>query len=105
MGEQPAYRFVDDPHAGHQQQHGLKQRGEVLDFAVAVEMGAIGRPVILDGEIVAFSDRVLPFAIIQKRLGRREVTEKLLRDAPVVYFAFDLLYLHGQALFELERAA
>ena len=61
---------------------------------------AIGRPVILDGEIVAFSDRILPFAIIQKRLGRREVSLKLLRDAPVVYFAFDLLYLHGQALFE-----
>src|SRR6059058_4951560 len=30
---------------------------------------AIGRGVILDGEIVAFRDRILPFAIIQKRLG------------------------------------
>src|SRR5215208_580493 len=29
----------------------------------------LGRSVILDGEIVAFSDRILPFAIIQKRLG------------------------------------
>ena len=32
-----------------------------------------GRSVILDGEIVAFRDRILPFAIIQKRLGRRQV--------------------------------
>src|SRR5205807_3179969 len=32
---------------------------------------ALGHSVILDGEIVAFSDRILPFAIIQKRLGRR----------------------------------
>ncbi|HEX8252092.1 MAG TPA: ATP-dependent DNA ligase [Thermoanaerobaculia bacterium] len=55
---------------------------------------------ILDGEIVAFSDRILPFAIIQKRLGRRQVSAKLMADAPVVFFAFDLLYLDGEALFE-----
>ncbi|HUP62760.1 MAG TPA: ATP-dependent DNA ligase [Thermoanaerobaculia bacterium] len=61
---------------------------------------ALGRSLILDGEIVAFSDRVLPFATIQKRLGRREVSEKLMQDAPVVYFAFDLLFLDGEALFE-----
>jgi len=61
---------------------------------------ALGRALILDGEIVAFHDRVLPFALLQKRLGRREVTEKLLGDAPVVYFAFDLLYLDGDALFD-----
>lgn len=56
--------------------------------------------VILDGELVAFSDRILPFAVIQTRLGRRKVSEKLLRDAPVAFFAFDLLYLDGEALFE-----
>jgi DNA ligase 1 len=60
----------------------------------------LGRSVILDGEIVAFSDRILPFAIIQKRLGRRQVSAKLLAEAPVVFFAFDLLYLNGEALFE-----
>lgn len=68
----------------------------------------LGHEVILDGEIVAFSDRVLPFATIQKRLGRRKVTEALLRDAPVAFFAFDLLYLDGEPLFEKplrERAA
>jgi DNA ligase-1 len=58
------------------------------------------RPLILDGEIVAFSDRILPFATLQKRLGRRQVTAKLLADAPVVFFAFDLLYLDGDVLFE-----
>ncbi|HEY0159261.1 MAG TPA: ATP-dependent DNA ligase [Thermoanaerobaculia bacterium] len=60
----------------------------------------LGRSVILDGEIVAFSDRILPFAIIQKRLGRRVVSDKLLAEAPVVFFAFDLLFLDGEALFE-----
>ena len=61
---------------------------------------ALGRSVILDGEIVAFSDRILPFAIIQKRLGRRQVSARLMSDAPVVYFAFDLLFLDGEPLFE-----
>src|SRR5207248_4667705 len=56
--------------------------------------------VILDGEIVAFSDRILPFAIIQTRLGRRKVSEKLLAEAPVVFFAFDRLYLDGEPLCE-----
>ncbi|MFP5246191.1 MAG: ATP-dependent DNA ligase, partial [Thermoanaerobaculia bacterium] len=60
----------------------------------------LGRAMILDGEIVAFSDRILPFAIIQKRLGRRQVSAKLLAEAPVVFFAFDLLYLDGEALFD-----
>ena len=57
--------------------------------------------IILDGEIVAFRDRILPFAVIQTRLGRRKVTENLLRDAPVAFFAFDLLYENGEPLFEL----
>ncbi len=62
---------------------------------------AMGRSAILDGEIVAFSDRILPFAIIQKRLGRRQVSAKLLSEAPVVFFAFDLLFLDGEVLFEV----
>jgi DNA ligase-1 len=61
---------------------------------------ALGHSLILDGEIVAFSDRILPFAVIQTRLGRKKISEKLLADAPVVFFAFDLLYLDGEALFE-----
>src|SRR5438552_16396144 len=59
----------------------------------------LDRSVILDGEIVAFSDRILPFAIIQTRLGRRKVSESLLREAPVAFFAFDLLFENGEALF------
>lgn len=56
--------------------------------------------VILDGEIVAFDGRVLPFAVLQKRIGRRQVTERMRRESPVVFFAFDILYANGQAIFE-----
>jgi DNA ligase-1 len=61
----------------------------------------LGHDTVLDGEIVAFSDRVLPFATIQKRLGRRKVSDSLLRDAPVVFFAFDILFADGEVLFEM----
>ena len=61
---------------------------------------ALGHDAVLDGEIVAFNDRVLPFATIQKRLGRRKVSDTLLRDAPVVFFAFDLLFIDGDVLLE-----
>jgi DNA ligase 1 len=61
---------------------------------------ALGRSVILDGEIVAFNGRILPFAVIQTRLGRRKVSEKLLADAPVAFFAFDILFHDGQPIFE-----
>lgn len=61
----------------------------------------LGHAAILDGEIVAFSDRILPFAVIQTRLGRRKVSEKLLAEAPVAFFAFDVLYADGEALFEM----
>src|SRR5205085_6960885 len=56
--------------------------------------------VILDGEIVAFRDRILPFAVIQTRLGRRKVSATLLADAPVAFFAFDILFVDCEALFE-----
>lgn len=57
--------------------------------------------VILDGEVVAFREKILPFAVIQKRLGRRKVSDELQREAPVVFFAFDLLYAGGEPFFEM----
>lgn len=68
---------------------------------LATAARALGHSVVLDGEIVAFRDRVLPFATIQTRLGRRKVSEALLRDAPVVFFAFDILFVDGEVLFEV----
>ncbi|CAN5426641.1 ATP-dependent DNA ligase [soil metagenome] len=54
---------------------------------------------LLDGEIVPYRDgRVLPFAHIQKRLGRKVLTAKILRENPAVFIAFDALYWNGQAL-------
>ncbi|HEX7150479.1 MAG TPA: ATP-dependent DNA ligase [Thermoanaerobaculia bacterium] len=104
--------FADDKYDGIRAQIHTDGGGEVRIYSrtldnvthrfpeVEAAARALGRPAILDGEIVAFSDRILPFAVIQTRLGRRKVSEKLLADAPVVFFAFDLLYLDGEPLFE-----
>jgi DNA ligase-1 len=51
---------------------------------------------VLDGEILPFRDgKPLPFALLQTRIGRKNVTKKQLQDAPVVFVAYDLLEWQG----------
>ncbi|HEY2234271.1 MAG TPA: ATP-dependent DNA ligase [Candidatus Angelobacter sp.] len=64
---------------------------------------AFPEPLILDGEILAWSPdtaQALPFSELQKRLGRKKVSEDMLRQVPVVYMAFDVLYAGGELLIE-----
>ncbi|HEV2115358.1 MAG TPA: ATP-dependent DNA ligase [Terriglobales bacterium] len=64
--------------------------------------------VILDGEIVAWNRAVeegteshaLPFSELQKRLGRKMVTETMMRSVPVAYVAFDVIYADGELLID-----
>ena len=62
---------------------------------------------VLDGEILSFEKNndenskinggvVLPFALLQTRIGRKNVTRKQLQDAPVAFFAYDILELNGE---------
>ena len=56
---------------------------------------------ILDGEIVAWrhnhdGGHALPFGEIQKRLGRKQVSEKLIKEVPVAYVVFDVIYAGGE---------
>jgi DNA ligase-1 len=57
---------------------------------------ALNRGVILDGEIVASrGEQVLPFAELQKRLGRREDDLFMREEIPIRFIAFDLLWKDG----------
>ncbi len=61
---------------------------------------------ILDGEIVAFEDgRKLTFFDLQKRLGRKSDGADLFAaasaDVPVVFVAFDLLWLNGRSMLKV----
>ncbi len=62
-------------------------------------LAAFPEDVILDGEVLAWSleeGRALPFSQLQKRLGRKKVTASMMRDVPVAYVVFDVLYADGE---------
>ncbi|MFL6696186.1 MAG: ATP-dependent DNA ligase [Vitreoscilla sp.] len=51
---------------------------------------------VLDGEIVVWREgRVQAFADLQKRIGRKTVSKKILADLPVAFLAYDLLEADG----------
>ncbi len=57
--------------------------------------------VLMDGEICVFTDNTIQsFQWLQKRMGVKYPTSKLLQDYPVVFVAFDLLYHEGETLFK-----
>jgi ATP-dependent DNA ligase len=68
---------------------------------------SITEPIILDGEILAWSpaeSRALPFNSLQQRLGRKRVSTELRRQAPVVFMAFDILYRAPRLLLDIPLA-
>jgi bifunctional non-homologous end joining protein LigD len=69
---------------------------------LARELGA--RRMILDGEVVAFDERGRPsFERIQTRmhLASDSAVKRRMRDTPVTYVIFDLLYLDGHSTLPL----
>ncbi|VTU16137.1 Putative DNA ligase-like protein/MT0965 [Variovorax sp. PBL-H6] len=81
----------------------LWSRGEELvtdRFPELAEMGrALPDGTVLDGEVVVWrEDRVQPFAELQKRIGRKTLTPKLLREIPAVLLGYDLLEWQGRDL-------
>ncbi|GAA4357835.1 ATP-dependent DNA ligase [Variovorax defluvii] len=81
----------------------LWSRGEELVTDRFPELAEMGRSLpegtVVDGEIVVWrEDRVQPFAELQKRIGRKTLTPKLLREIPVVLLAYDLLEWEGRDL-------
>jgi DNA ligase-1 len=76
-------------------------RGEELVTDVYPEIAQVGAALpegtVLDGEILAWQDGApLPFFVLQRRLGRKSVTTRLLREAPVQIMVYDLLEWQGE---------
>ncbi len=44
--------------------------------------------------------RALPFSALQQRLGRKKVSEKLMREVPVAYLVFDVFYAGRELLID-----
>jgi DNA ligase-1 len=80
-------RTLDD--VGH-------QFPEIIDAAAR-----LGTKIIADAEIVGFKDdQVLPFALLQKRLGRKRPPPSLIEEIPVGLMIFDLLLQEDRNLID-----
>jgi DNA ligase-1 len=106
-----------------------RTRDEITESFPELPDALAGLPqeAILDGEIVAWSylsepdpeyenverrapspvtaeakaiGRALPFSALQRRLGRKKVSEKLMRDVPVAYLVFDVLYAGDELMID-----
>ena len=52
--------------------------------------------IAIDGEIIPCVDQQpLPFALLQTRIGRKNITKKQLQEAPIAFFVYDLLEYEG----------
>ncbi|MBA4263804.1 MAG: ATP-dependent DNA ligase [Comamonadaceae bacterium] len=83
----------------------LWSRGEELVTDRFPELSALGDALpdgtVIDGEIVVWRDaQPQPFAELQRRIGRKTLGAKLLREVPVALLAYDLLEAEGNDLRE-----
>src|SRR5258706_1425895 len=106
----PAEFFVEDKFDGIRAQAHV-QDGRVAIFSRTLDeissrfpelqapLAALPTDVILDGEIItARGAEILPFSDLQKRLGRKTISDELLASTPVAFVAWDSLYSTGRML-------
>jgi len=113
-GEKMPVVYVEDKFDGIRAQlHASRTRSEIFSRdlkritgqfpEIAEQARQFSEEVILDGEIIAFAeDRKLTFFDLQKRLGRKtdalDLFETSSADVPVIFVAFDLLFLDDRSL-------
>jgi DNA ligase-1 len=79
----------------------LWSRGEELITDRFPEIEAVGallpEGTVIDGEVLPWKDGApLPFAQMQRRIGRKALGPKILADVPVVLIGYDLLERRGE---------
>ncbi len=57
--------------------------------------------VVLDGEVCVYKDdEILPFQLLQKRIGRKKPSQKVINKYPVLFIAYDILFYDSGPIFE-----
>ncbi len=52
---------------------------------------------VLDGEAICFADNCpMPFSLLQTRIGRKNLTKKILEESPMAFIAYDCLEFKGE---------
>jgi DNA ligase-1 len=79
----------------------LWSRGEELITGRFPELEALGallpEGTVIDGEVMPWQNGApLPFAQMQRRIGRKTLSSKILSEAPAALVAYDLLELGGE---------
>ncbi len=53
--------------------------------------------IVFDGEIMCYADSSpLPFNLLQTRIGRKNITPKIMKEAPVIFMIYDVLEFEGK---------
>ncbi len=56
---------------------------------------------VLDGEICVYKeDEILPFQLLQKRMGRKKPSKEIIEKYPVLFVSYDLLYHDDRPIFD-----
>src|SRR5712671_1436854 len=79
--------------------------GEIVAWEYPAELARTRE--VVDGPVTDASEakaahlgRARPFNILQQRLGRKKVSERMLRQIPVAYLVFDVLYAGGELVMD-----
>ena len=86
--------------------------GEIVAWAYPAKLedarSVVDEPASEAGEVRAKNlGSARPFGVLQQRLGRKKVSDKMLREVPVAFLVFDILFADGRLLIDLplrERA-
>lgn len=69
---------------------------EVVDFFSEKNLPGV----VLDGELCVFKDDTIqPFQLLQKRMGVKKPSRKMLEEFPVVFITYDVLFANEKPLF------
>jgi bifunctional non-homologous end joining protein LigD len=101
-----AIAFADQEQLRLQSRSGLRCERQYPELAV-IPHHLAARQAVLDGEIAVLDQKgVSQFHLIQPRIANTDpnTIAHLVRSTPVIYFAFDLLYLDGYDLRGVELA-
>lgn len=76
-------------------------RGEELMTEKFIEFGilknSIQNGIVLDGEILPFKDgKIMSFNVMQKRIGKKNVSKKIVEETPLCMMCYDLLEYNGE---------